>query len=344
MTKFVPRKLLIKVGTFPVFCPTISYISEPFTLLPGSYSVLYDLATGEPTYRLSQGNRILPLDEVINPRVFGGPFGKSPLTLAREAVGLCLLMEQHAARLFARGGRPSGILRVGGKLSPKATEDLRTAWQSAHGGSESGKTAVLQDGTEWQQISLTSVDAQFLELRQFQILEIARAFRVSPHLLFELGRVTYANIESLGREFLVFCLQPIHRTWESALTRALLTPDERTQYAIEFREDDLTQGNIVDRATAYSSLISSRIINPNEARAWEGCLPTKAATNLVIQTPRQPRRPSPTLRPILSDDFAWWSRDHDPLRMQSRLRCCRQWRAFRNRLAVRFGGSHRRHD
>ena len=131
-------------------------------------------------------------------------------------------------------------------------------------------TAILEQGADWQPLSLNSVDAQFLELRQFQIFEIARAFRVPPHMLFDLGRATWSNVESLGREFLVFCLQPMLRAWESALSRALLTPEERAAgFVIEFEEDDLTQASIADRATAYSSLISSHVINPNEARKWE---------------------------------------------------------------------------
>jgi phage portal protein BeeE len=89
-------------------------------------------------------------------------------------------------------------------------------------------------------------------------------------MLFDLGRATWSNVESLGREFLVFCLQPMLRAWESALTRALLTPEERASgFTIEFEEDDLTQASIADRALAYSSLIASRVINPNTARKWE---------------------------------------------------------------------------
>ena len=89
-------------------------------------------------------------------------------------------------------------------------------------------------------------------------------------MLFDLGRATWSNVELLGREFLVFCLQPMLRAWESALSRALLTPEERgAGFIIEFEEDDLTQASIADRATAYSSLISSHVINPNEARKWE---------------------------------------------------------------------------
>ena len=245
---------------------------------PGSFTVDYDLATNEPTFRLATatgGNRPLPLNEVVHVRAFGA-VNRAPLSLAREAIGVALLMEQHASKLFARGARPSGVLKFKRKLDDATYERLGKSWSSGHGGENSGRTAILEDDADFQALTFSSTDAQFLELRTFQVLEIARAFRIPPHMLFELGRATWSNTEALGREFLVFCLQPMLRAWESALRRALLTPEERRDYVIEFDEDDLTQANIADRATAYSSLITSRVINPNQARRWERLAPYPA--------------------------------------------------------------------
>ena len=251
---------------------------------PGSFAVDRDIATDEPTFRLTtatDGTRPLPLADVINVRAFGGS-QRCPLTLAREAIIVALAMESHATKLFQRGARPSGVLRLTGKITEAAAARIRKSWQDAHGGENSGRTAILEEGAEWQALSFSSVDSQFLELRQFQIIEIARAFRVPPHMLFDLGRATWSNVESLGREFLVFCLQPMLRAWESALTRALLTPEERASgFTIEFEEDDLTQASIADRALAYSSLIASRVISPNTARKWERLPPYPAGEEYV---------------------------------------------------------------
>jgi HK97 family phage portal protein len=239
---------------------------------PGSFTVDYDLATGEPMFRLATangGNRPLPISDVIHVRAFGGS-ARCPLTLAREAIGVALAIEQHVSRLFTRGARPSGVLKFKRKLDDAAFERLKKSWGTAYSGENSGRTAILEDDADFQALTFSSTDAQLLELRQFQIIEIARAFRVPPHMLFDLGRATWSNVESLGREFLVFCLQPMLRAWESALRRALLTPEERAAgFTIEFEEDDLTQASIADRAVAYSSLISARVINPNTARKWE---------------------------------------------------------------------------
>ena len=141
---------------------------------PGAWSVDRDLATDEPTFR--SADRVLPLADCINVRAFGST-DRAPLSLAREAIALALLMEQHAAKLFARGARPSGVLRLASKISDAALARIRKSWSDTHGGSEnSGRTAILEEGAEWQALSFNSVDSQFIELRQFQILEIARAF------------------------------------------------------------------------------------------------------------------------------------------------------------------------
>ncbi|RAI43975.1 phage portal protein [Rhodoplanes roseus] len=245
---------------------------EPRELIryrPGVVSVAYDVNTDEPTYSISGA----PLDpaDVIQLR---SPLGRAPVSLAREAIGLALALEQHGARLFGNGARPSGVLSLDPKVrySPETVANMRAAWLAAHGGAKSGGTAIVQGS--YSPIALTSVDAQFHELRQFQILEIARAFRVPPSMLFDLARATWSNMEQLSREFLVYSLGPWLRAWEGALRRALLTDEERAAgLTISFETDDLTAADISARAVAYSSLISSRVLNPNEARRWEGLPP-----------------------------------------------------------------------
>ncbi|WP_238121758.1 MULTISPECIES: phage portal protein [unclassified Xanthobacter] len=237
---------------------------------PGFMSAGYDAnGTGEPLYRL-QGSP-LPSGDVIHLR---SPFGRSPLSLARESIGLALTLDAHAARLFGNGARPSGVLTVKGKSSPDAIRKIREAWHLAHGGTNSGKTAIIEGETEYAPLTMTSVDAQFLELTRFQVLQIARAFRVPVTMLQDLERATWSNMEQAGREFLVYCLEPWLRALEGALRRALFSPEERAAgLRIVFDRDDLTRADIGARAAAYSSLIAARVLNPNEARAWEGLPP-----------------------------------------------------------------------
>jgi HK97 family phage portal protein len=230
----------------------------------GIITVEYDQATGQPSYQLNN----VPTDphSIIHLR---SPFGRAPLSLAREAIGVAATLELHAARLFGRGARPSGVLKFPKGMGEESVKKARAAWRATHEGEDTGgRTAILYDGAEFEALTLASTDTQFLENRTFQISEIARAFRVPPTMLFELDRATWSNTEQMGREFLVYCLEPWLRSLEGALRRALLTPEERGSYAIRFDRDDLTRADLSTRATVINSLIASRVLNANEGRSW----------------------------------------------------------------------------
>ncbi|WP_245261685.1 phage portal protein [Ancylobacter sp. FA202] len=217
----------------------------------------------EPSFRIN--NVPVSADDVVHLR---SPFARCPLSLAADAIGVAKTMEQHAGRLFRDGARPSGVLSLKDRTSPEALKRIREAWQFAHGGGKSGGTAIVEGGAEYTQLTLASTDAQFLELRTFQIVEISRAFRVPPSMLYELDRATWSNSEQMGKEFLTYSLEPWLRAFEGALRRALFTAEERREYRVAFDRDDLTRASLTERATAIASLISSRVLNPNEGRDW----------------------------------------------------------------------------
>ncbi|GGA81275.1 head HK97 family portal protein [Brucella endophytica] len=246
---------------------------RPFEIIhydPGNIGVQYSpQGTGEPTYRLN--SRVIKSDDVIHLR---GAFSRSPLTLARQAITAAHVMESYAVNLFANGARPSGILKTKKPLGDEGVKRMIAGWKKAHeGGGKSGGTAVLYDETDWSPITLTSTDAQFLELRRFQIEEIARAFNIPAPMIGDLTRATWSNSEQKAKEFLSYTLEPWIRALEAALNRALFSKEERKNWKVEFDRDDLTRADLAQRATAYSSLISARVINPNEAREWEGLPP-----------------------------------------------------------------------
>lgn len=230
---------------------------------PGVLSVTIE-ETGEPKFML--GGRPIPARDIIHLR---GPFSRCPLTLAREAIAAAHVMEAHASRLFKNGARPGGVIEFPKGLGDEGLKKMKAAWRAAHEGAENaGRTAILWDGASFRPLTINSTDAQFLELRKFQILEIARAFRVPPSMLFELDRATWSNSEQMGFEFLTYTLEPWLQALEASLSRALFTPEERASYRILFDRDDLTRASLTERATAISSLISARVLNPNEGRAW----------------------------------------------------------------------------
>ncbi|WP_296583003.1 phage portal protein [Xanthobacter sp.] len=222
---------------------------------------------GTGAYRYFINGREEPAANIIHLR---SPFGRSPVTLARESIGLALTLDAHAARLFGNGAKPSGLLSLKGRATPEAIKRIREAWHLAHGGGKSGGTAIVDDDASYSPLTMTSVDGQFMELTGFQVLQIARAFRVPPQMLFDLERATWSNSEQMGREFLTYTLEPWLRAAESALRLALFSPEEYPTHRVMFERDDLTRADLGARATAYSSLIASRVVNPNEVRAWEG--------------------------------------------------------------------------
>lgn len=218
----------------------------------------------EPSYRVN--NVPVAASDIIHLR---SPFSRSPLSLALDAIGVAKTMERHASKLFANGARPGGVLETPKVLGDEGVKKMLAGWRKAHDGeANAGKTAVLWDGTTFRPLTFSSVDAQFLEMRKFQLIEIARAFRVPPSMLFELDRATWSNSEQMGREFLTYCLEPWLKALEGSMRRALFSPEERPTHAIRFDRDDLTRADLTARATAINSLVASRVLNPNEGREW----------------------------------------------------------------------------
>lgn len=231
---------------------------------PGYVQVDYPDDTLQPRYRI---NGILQdAGDIIHLK---GAFDKSPLTLCREAIGVAMVMETHAGRLFGHGARPGGVISSPKALGDEGAKKMLAGWKKAMEGSDNaGKTAILYDGATWTQMTLNSVDAQFQQLRLFQLQEIARAFNLPATLLGDLTKATWSNSAEMHRQFLQICLEPWLQALESALRRALFNKDERKTYAVRFDRDDFTNVDLTARATAISSLRSSMVLTRNEARDW----------------------------------------------------------------------------
>lgn len=225
--------------------------------------------TGEPRYFFD--GREIDRREIVHVRT---GFKRCPLNMARDSIIASRAMGQYASRLFGNGVQPGGVIELKEDLAPEQIAKIRAAFIATHAGPENaGKPIVLFDGAQWKQSALSSTDAQFLENRKFQNLEIARAFRVPPGMIFEMDRQTWANGEQQGKEYLSYTLEPHLRAVETAFERALFTDEERAEYSVEFDRDDLTRADFVARMTAYSTAISARVVNPNECRVWEGLAP-----------------------------------------------------------------------
>lgn len=244
--------LLHNHGGFAQIVRADGKLFELHRLDPERVSIGTHATTGKPVYKIANGTNqltILSFRDVLHIPA-PGLNGSGLIRDGREAIGLSLIMEKHAARLFANGARPSGILKFAKSLGDTAARRIKTSWQSAHGGDNTGGTAVIEEGGEFQQLSLTSVDAQFLEQRKHQIEEIARLFRVPPTFLMDFARATWSNSEEMGRQFLQTTLLPWIKRWEGEVRLKLFTPDERATYHAEFLTDDLLRADYAARMEA----------------------------------------------------------------------------------------------
>jgi len=225
---------------------------------------------GTGAYRYFLNGREEPAANIIHLR---SPFGRSPVSLARESIGLSITLERHAAKLFSSDARPAGMVSFKERMTPEALKNAAAAFVAMLSSSKTKGTAFLDNGADYHQLVLSSVDSQFIELTGFQIIQIARAFRVPPQMLYDLTRATWSNGEQMGREFLVYTLEPWLRALEGALRLVLFSDEEYPTHRVHFERDDLTRADLGTRATAYSTLISARVVNANEVRQWEGLAP-----------------------------------------------------------------------
>lgn len=273
-------------------------VRELHRLVPTAVQVEADSVTGEPRYKatLKNGTRYFDFNDIIHLRAglaSDGVTGVSPVQEAKEAIALAIQLEAHAARLFANGGRPSGVLSFPQKLGADVAKRIKTSWQAATAGAASGGTAVLEEDGKFQPLSFSSVDAQFMELRAFAIAEIARAFRVSPVIVQDYGRATWGNSAEMGRQFLQYSLEPWLSRIEGELQLKLLSADERGEYFIEHVTDALTASDTSARATAYSQFRAAGVMTSNEIRRLENLPPLPGGDSLANPYTTAPGKTEP---------------------------------------------------
>ena len=219
-----------------------------------------------------QGQRIYSESDILHIRGISsdGLVGISPIQTHRETIGVELAEREFAGRFFGNAARPSGILKVAGKLNPDAASRLKQSWESAHRGlDQAHRVAVLEEGIEWQALTIPLVDAQFLEQRRFSVEEIARIFRVPLHLIGELSRATFSNIEHQAIDFVTHTLRPWCVRTEQALNKGLFFPSEQGTFYVEHVVDALLRGDIQSRYNAYAIARQNGWLSANDVRKLE---------------------------------------------------------------------------
>ena len=228
--------------------------------------------SGELYYDLNRGKAFITAANMmhISGLSFDGISGMSPIALARQSLGLSMAIEQFGAGYFGRGARPGGVLTFPGQLSPEARQNLRRSFEELHaGGANSHRVALLEAGLKWEAIGVPPDDSQFLQSREFQIVEVARWFNIPPHKLRDLNKPSYNSLEMMNIEFLTDTLRPWLVRWEQALNRKIIRPRDRESYFFEHNVEGVLRGDIASRYQAYSVARNWGWLSVNEIREKE---------------------------------------------------------------------------
>jgi len=258
-----------------------------YPMLPDRMSVDRD-SQGELvyTYQSDKGQVKLRKESVLHiPGLgFDGLIGYSPIAMAKNAVGLALATEDYGAAFFANGANPGGVLEHPGVIKPEQADRLRESWATQFGGANAHKVAVLEEGLKFHQMSIPPEQAQFLETRKFQINEIARIFRVPPHMVGDLEKSSFSNIEQQSLEFVKYTLDPWVVRWEQSLQQSLILPSEKSTVFIRFNLDGLMRGDYQSRMQGYSVGIQNGFYSVNDVRGLEdlNLLPDSEGGNIHI--------------------------------------------------------------
>ena len=251
----------------------------------GSIYYVYSRNSDENPMFKEYGNIKLKAEDVLHiPGLgFDGLIGYSPIAMAKNAVGMTLACEEYGASFFANGANPGGVLEHPGVL--KDPSKVRESWNSVYRGvSNAHKIAVLEEGMKYQQIGIPPEEAQFLETRKFQINEIARLYRIPPHMVGDLDKSSFSNIEQQSLEFVKYTLDPWVIRWEQSLQRSLLLPGEKGKYFIKLNVDGLLRGDYQSRMNGYAVGRQNGWFSANDIREMENMnpIPDEEGGNLYL--------------------------------------------------------------
>ena len=236
----------------------------------GNIYYVYSRNSDENPMFKEYGNIKLKAEDVLHiPGLgFDGLIGYSPIAMAKNAVGMTLACEEYGASFFANGANPGGVLEHPGVL--KDPSKVRESWNSVYRGvNNAHKIAVLEEGMKYQQIGIPPEEAQFLETRKFQINEIARLYRIPPHMVGDLDKSSFSNIEQQSLEFVKYTLDPWVIRWEQSLQRSLLLPGEKGKYFIKLNVDGLLRGDYQSRMNGYAVGRQNGWFSANDIREME---------------------------------------------------------------------------
>ena len=229
---------------------------------------------------------VLPEKDILHIRgaFTDGYIGKSLIEIAREAVGLSLAVEAYGAEFFGNGGRHEGALTTPNKLKQETVDRMKTQWKTR----KTSRLLILEEGLEYKPFALSPEESQFLETRKFQVAEVARIFGIPPHMLGDLERATFSNIEHMGISLVTYSFMPWIKRIEQEKERKLLTKKQQGVLIIRFNVDGLLRGDIKSRYEAYAIAKNNGYMSANDIRKKENMPPIEGGDVYTVQVNTMP--------------------------------------------------------
>jgi HK97 family phage portal protein len=224
-------------------------------------------------YKVDGISKLIPARDMLHvPGLsFDGLKGYSPIEVAKEAIGLGIALQKFGGEFFANGASFGGIVEYPGKLSDPAQKNIIESIKKKFTGSGNRhKIQVFEEGMKYTPIGIPPEQAQFILTRKFQVSEIARIFRVPAHLINDLEKASFSNIEQQAIEFVQYSILPWVIRWEQELNRKIFTDAEKGKYVVKFNIDGLLRADAASRANYLKERFYSASITPNEIRKYEG--------------------------------------------------------------------------
>lgn len=281
-------------------------VRELWPLSPDRVTVLR-LNSGKPAYEYSDRKGVvhrLLADEVLHLRHRlgdDGVMGISPIQAARGVIELAIAEGEHGVNTFRNGAKLLGVLKFPGKLKPEQRASIRESWGSQHaGGTNSGRTAILEEGVDFQAVSMSLEDAEWIEARKLSVVEVCRLFRVPPVIVQSMESANYSNSVELARQFVTLSLRRHLTMWEQAIAQKLLTEAGRRTYFAEHQVEGLLRGDATNRAAFYSSGIAAGWMLKSEARKLENLPAIEGLDSKTVEGGPQSDAPTPAPEPYPS--------------------------------------------
>jgi len=263
---------------------------------PGRVSI-HVLENDTVVYKIDGSNKTIKPRDMIH---FGGLSwnglaGMNVLEYLNDNFGLALANQEYLAKFFADGATIAGVIKHPGRLTDDALIRLRRSWENQYGGSDnSGKTAILEQGMDYEAIGLSPQQAAAGETKKLAIADIARIFGVPQFLLEDLDRATFNNIEHLSLLFLKHTVRPWCKLIESELNRKLFPDDEQGEYMVRFDLDDLHMVDMDSRGKYVETMMKWGVLNRDEVRARENYNPIADGSGQKYFVPMNMQDPTET--------------------------------------------------